>query len=372
VPRRGGSAAKYGARYEDRWCACCALRVLADEAAAIYIEQPGSEYEGFEFSIETDEGVEYHQAKRQRTGEGRWILASLAEAGVLRSFFDRLHEAGARCVFVSTNAAPELIELADRARKATSIQQFEGDFLDSAEWQGHFDWLKKAWEAPAEWCWEALRRVEVRTIDEQTLKEKVAFEVETRLMGGGKSAPGGLIEVLRDSVNLRLTAMDLWQALEREAGLVPNGLISSAQGVSLVTAANARFRRSRERGRIGGRLLPRAETGELKAALGESRVVLLQGQAGMGKSEVLSEFIEGLEAGGTPYLVCRLDRMQPSGTAAQLGADLGLSAAPPVALSALSSGAESVLIVDQLDAISTTSGRTQSFLMPLRRCCGWR
>jgi hypothetical protein len=41
MPMRGGTAAKYGIRYEDRWCAYCALRVLAEVALAIYIEPPG-------------------------------------------------------------------------------------------------------------------------------------------------------------------------------------------------------------------------------------------------------------------------------------------------------------------------------------------
>jgi len=82
MPLRGGSAAKYGARYEDRWCAVCAMRVLAEDASAIYIEQPGPEYEGFEFSIETDTGIEYHQCdrspsrQRQQAAHGGCALGS--------------------------------------------------------------------------------------------------------------------------------------------------------------------------------------------------------------------------------------------------------------------------------------------------------
>jgi hypothetical protein len=45
-----------------------------------------------------------------------------------------------------------------------------------------------------------------------------------------------------------------------------------------------------------------------------------------------------------------------------VGDQLGLAAAPPVALSAAAAGGESVLVVDQLDAISTTSGRNPEFL----------
>jgi len=128
MPLRGGSAAKYGARYEDRWCAVCTMRVLAEDAAAIYIERPEPEYEGFEFSIETDTGIEYHQVKRQRTGRGGWTLSALSKEGVLGAFASRLHEADSVCVFVSANEAPELEELADRAGNAESLQQFTSSF----------------------------------------------------------------------------------------------------------------------------------------------------------------------------------------------------------------------------------------------------
>ena len=113
------------------------MRVLSEEASAIYIERPGSEYEGFEFSLESDAGSNYHQAKRQKTGEGRWTLSALAEAGVLRAFFERLHEADASCTFISAHAAGELEELSDRARKADSAEQFTSQYLDSPSWRSH-------------------------------------------------------------------------------------------------------------------------------------------------------------------------------------------------------------------------------------------
>jgi hypothetical protein len=337
------------------------MRVLAEQASAIYIERPGPEYEGFEFHLETDAGTEYHQAKRQRSGEGRWTLGALAEEGVLRAFFERLHEPNSVCVFVSTNAAPELAELADRARNAESWEEFTGRFLDSPTWRSHYDSLRKAWETSEEWCWNALRRVRVRTVDEDTLTEQLALEAEVRLTGENKSAPAGLIEVVRDSLNQRLCADDLWAKLEAK-GLKPNPLITSNLGAVALRAANARFRRSRESGRIGGRLIARTETDKLQKALTGHRVVLLQGPAGMGKSEVLSELLDRLDQDGVPHLSLRLDRLKASATAARVGNELDLGAAPPVILAAAAAGKESVLVVDQLDAISTTSGRNPQFL----------
>ena len=159
MPMRGGTAAKYGIRYEDRWCAYCALRVLAEEASEIYIEPPGPDYEGFEFTLETPIGVQYHQAKRQKTGEGRWTLDGLADAGVLRAFFDRLHDAESSCTFVSAHAAAELDELSDRARKADSASEFISRYLDSTIWKSNLAHLAELWGVDQEWTWQALRRI---------------------------------------------------------------------------------------------------------------------------------------------------------------------------------------------------------------------
>jgi hypothetical protein len=361
MPLPGGAAAKYGARYEDRWTAVCAMRVLAEEASAIYIEQPGPEYDGFEFSLETHSGIEYHQVKRQRTGRGGWTLSALSKEGVLAAFASRLHEADSVCVFVSANEASELEELVDRALSAESVHQFTSRFLESGRWRSHFEWLTKEWDNSEEWCWQALRRVRVRNMDEASLAERVSLEAEVRLAGQDRSASAALIELLRDSANERLTADRLWSLLG-EKGLVPNPLTTSGLGAVALREANERFLRSRQSGRIAGRLIPRTDTGQLREAIAAQRVVLLQGSAGMGKSEVLSELLEQLDEEGIPHLAIRLDRLKRSASAAQIGEELGLAAAPPVVLAAAAAGAESVLVVDQLDAISTTSGRNPEFL----------
>jgi len=337
------------------------MRVIAENAEAIYIEQPGPEYEGFEFSLETHTGTEYHQAKRQKTGEGRWDLGALAEAGVLHSFFERLHETDASCVFASAHAAYELEELSDRARKAESFEQFRNQFLASAEWQAPFRRLSGVWKASDDWTWQALRRVHIRTVGEETLKEQVTFETEMRLSGGDRSASGGLIEVLRDSVNERLTAANLWERL-KEVGLTANPLTSGNLGVIALNAVNDRFERSRSGGRINNKLISRTETDELRLALDEERIVLVQGHAGMGKSEVLSELLDDFKRDAVPHLVVRLDRLNASATATQIGAELGLSASPAVVLAGAAAGQDSYLVVDQLDALSTTSGRNPEFL----------
>lgn len=359
MPRAGGPASKYGQRYEDRWTATYALKVLAGEASAIHLEGPNSDI-GFEFSLQTPTHTEYHQVKRQRTGEGRWSLAALAEVRVLDSFHERLRSPDAHCVFASSCSAHDLDELADSARASADWPEFERALEPRLKQKGRFEELCERWGATGEWSWEALRRVRVATVGERELVDFLLLAVEVQLEGPTKQGPAALIEILRDRVDQRLEATDLWTAL-RAHGFSPKET-GAAQPRAEAQRLNARFRRTRKATLIAGKLIPRPETATLEAALGEQRVVFLHGRAGAGKSDVLLELCERFEEGGATYLALRLDSQDPARTAQQLGEVLDLRGSPAAVLTKASVPERpAYLIIDQLDALSTTSGRNPRF-----------
>lgn len=359
MPRPGGAASKYGHRYEDRWTASCAMRILAGEVSSIELEGANSEI-GFEFSLQTPMGREYHQVKRQRAGEGRWSLAALAEARVLESFRERLRSPEATCVFASAHAAHPLDELIDEAAKTKSWPSFEQALRSRLALKGHFEDLCQRWDSEGEWSWAALRRVQVATSDERLLADRLTLQAELYMRGPSQRAPAALIEILRDRVDQRLDAEDLWRELQNH-GFTPrdrDGKLPQTE----VQRLNARFRRTRRATLIGGKLISRPETAQLERALGAERVVFLHGRAGAGKSDVLLELCDRLAARGAPYLALRLDRQDPAATAQQLGEGLGLPGSPAALLAQTSSQQNpGYLIIDQLDALSTTSGRNPRF-----------
>jgi hypothetical protein len=360
VPRAGGPASKYGQRFEDRWTAQCALRVLGGQAGAIELEGSNAEL-GFEFSLESANQTEYHQVKRQRGSEGRWTLAALEGAGVLANFKDRLaEEEDATCVFASTHSAFALEELADSARGSADLDEFEGRLEDRLVWKGHFEDLCAFWNANAEWTYAALRRVRVATISEAELADQIALQAELYLSGPSELAPAVLIEILRDKVDHRLEAVELRAELARR-GVEPRRLaIGDVAGE--IECANESFARSRRATLIGGRLIERPEIDRLERALEEEEVVFLHGAAGSGKSDVLYGLCERLREAGKPFLALRLDRQEEARSAQELGEGLGLSGSPTAVLAAARGTAErGYLIVDQLDALSSTSGRNPRF-----------
>lgn len=335
--------------------------MLRERAQAIRLEPPGKQGEGVEFWLRYDDRVEYHQVKRQRTGEGHWTLSALQDARVLRTLNERLIDPTAWCVFVSTHAADALDELSDRSRKAVSWTEFERDFLSEEKWRAEFDVLHRAWAEPdPARTFEALRRIRVETISENQLKALNALEAEITLEGDLGNALPVVVDVLRDKVSEYLKPHDLWKALEPH-GYEPAKWRGTPKLAVQLAEVNDRFRGSRRDTLIGGELIRRPETKQIHEALAKSRLLLVDGTAGTGKSDVLLQFIEELSADGVPYFALRLDRVTPTLRPEALGAELGLPASPPAVLAAVAQDQRAVFIVDQMDAVSTTSGRSPQF-----------
>ena len=88
----------------------------------------------------------------------------------------------------------------------------------------------------------------------------------------------------------------------------------------------------------------------------------MTGRAGTGKSGCVAEFVQSLKDDGIPVLAFRLDRIDPVKSTADLGQELGFEESPALLLGAAAEGHEqAVLVIDQLDSIGTTSGRTTGF-----------
>ena len=112
-------------------------------------------------------------------------------------------------------------------------------------------------------------------------------------------------------------------------------------------------------------LIPRPATQTLLSRLQETKASdsVLTGTAGGGKTGCIIELVDELRRREVPVAVLafRLDRLKPVSNTAELGQQLGLEESPALVLAAAAKGGEAVLIVDQLDAISTASGRNSDF-----------
>ncbi len=99
-------------------------------------------------------------------------------------------------------------------------------------------------------------------------------------------------------------------------------------------------------------------------AASRRRASQVTGKAGAGKTGCVIEVVDLLRAQGTPVLAFRLDRLQSATSTRDLGVRLELEESPVLVLAAAAEAMSrpGVLVIDQLDAVSTMSGRASDAL----------
>ena len=367
MPLPGGPADKFGNRYEHWWTVWQLVRVIDGQATSIRIEDPT--VDKAEFVLTAGDHQELHQAKRSHPS-GKWSLSSLKAEGLLRAIFDRLSEdSSARFVFVSGSDAPELRELTERAVSAENLGEFESTFLSANVQKEALTKLKSFWrDTDTATAYEILQRIEVRTIDERGLEEQVRESLLTRFLTKPNEACDALRSIIEDSIHKTIDGEFLVSTLQ-DRGFPLRKLTRPDAAPSLISDVTTRYLEAARRKLIQGTLIPRSSTRELLAKIRENTAkgadCVLTGKAGGGKTGCVIECVEALRQGASPAVVLafRLDRLAPGASTKELGEQLGLEESPAFVLvaAAESIAGEAVLVIDQLDAVSTTSGRSADF-----------
>ena len=355
----GGPASKRGNLYETSWTVSECVRMIGGETDAIRIEVPGVEMT--EFVVRVGARRERHQAKRSHPN-GKWSLSVLASDGLLQTIGDTLAGSGDdRFVFVSGSDAPELAALCEAANDAESVEEFSRDFLAAQGRKQSFEKLhRQYWKCDIPAAFERLRRIEVRTISERELEDMVRWGVQALFLGDPGKVRSELLTIVEHSVHRTLTRRQLVDALAR-CGYQVRRLSSPEHAGSAVETATDRYLDSARRRLIRGTLVRRAAAETLLSRLGEAATdCVVTGKAGSGKTACVVQITEALRERGWPVLSFRFDRALSVSTTTDLGRLLHLEESPVLVLTAAAeaAGRPGVLIVDQLDAVSTMSGRS--------------
>lgn len=338
-------------------------RVLRGQYGSIRLEPPGPEGQGIEFWLRCGDAREYHQVKRQGSRLGHWTLRELGDAGVLAAFRSHLGDGKAACVFVSSQDAHDLRELGERARSAADLAEFEREFA-KGEWGSRLDELVTCWSACSRSeAFSLLRRIHVRTIDEETLRRHAELELTPLVEGDTSAASDVLFAYALQSVHQELDSTRITDHLRRRGFNRPIWVDPHTLS-DVVQKANERYTIRLQRELIRGQLIQRGECAPVLAALQQDaakRGVVVTGGAGSGKSTVLLQVIESLKQQGIEVLAFRVDHLEPTQQPDQAGRQIGLPTSPVATLATLAKGRSCVLILDQLDAVSLISGRNPSF-----------
>ena len=358
----GGPADKLGNRYEKWWTIRECLRLPHGDADEIRIEPPG--VEKTEFVVTVGARREFHQVKR-RHPNGKWTLSELGsnKHRLLQAIGDALAGNDDRFVFVSGSDAPELTELCEAANDAESVEEFERTFLAAQGRKRSFERLLNCyWKCDAPTALDLLRRIEVHTISERDLEDQLRWGARALFLADPGKVLAELRAIVEDSVHCTMTRQDFVDALAQRGYLTRPCLSPEHAGIAVQEATDQYLDDARKK-LIRRRLVRRKATETLLSHLGEAATdSVVTGKAGSGKTACVVEVTETLRERGLPVLAFRLDRIQllSASTTTALGSHLDLEESPVLVLAAAAeaSGRPGVLIVDQLDAVSTMSGRS--------------
>lgn len=350
----GGAASKLGDRYEGWWTLVRLADVLKGKASTLRLEPPALEGAGIEFWID-EAGVRW--CEQAKDAQHTWTLNRLITEGVLPSVVGHLSD-GHSVRFVLSTSAAELEALVSRARAARSLTEYR-EILTGEQLPG-FERLARTWGVAETEAWNYLRRVWVEPCPVDYLRRLVQLTYELLLQGDPETTVNELRGWLDDLLHQILTAPMLWDRLRRK-GYARRLLVGDRTTVDALAATVERHRRRVEAMRPAhglvvqpfvARLLER-----LRAAEGR-QVLLVDGRAGMGKSTVAAEALQALRSEGWHAVTIRMDAVGADAqTAAAVGRTFDLMESPAVLLAGVAAGSPAVLLIDQLDAVSTYSGR---------------
>lgn len=354
----GGIAGKLGNRFEAKWTVQKLIEVFLGEADSLRFESIDPADHGVEFSLSRGDIKEWHQTKRQGA-KGNWTVGRLKREGVLTAALAKLSaDEDQVFVFVSEEPAKWLQDLSGKASIAQSVQEFEANL--SEDQRKELLALNNVWKTTSEQARLYLRRCRFEVLADTSLYSQI------RLLAGltFNEPVDTVFPLLRDylekNFNRELRTEDLRKELIESAHLTLRASLDPTLRECVIKATQ-RYLASYTPFRAGGETISRSQAKavvELLVKQDGPNVVLLTGSAGTGKSGVIRQVIQQLAELGISHLAFRVDRYLSAQSAKDLGRKLvGRSEDPVVTLASLGHQERSVLIIDQVDAVSEASGR---------------
>ena len=383
MPRPGGEADKLGNLYESIWTVDAVLGVFEGKSESITCESLGEESKGVEFHIKTTGGkLQFHSVKRQKTG-GDWSVSSLCTTNkkgnsVLGDLVEKFKNYNnAKLCFVSSTGANQLRELTERAASLDTLADFQKALSSSSNLLSLFDnQIISLCNSDEELAYQMLQSLEVVLISQKQLTHRVDQRIELLFYNKNRSklVPGTvrhfITEFVLDNLGRTITTQEIRELVDsKEVGHQDwKTNLSVNEAVSNV---NSRYISIVESELINSKQIPRPESREIAETVSnnKSQGVLLVAPGGYGKSCVLSQALNQLSAKNIPYIVVRMDSVSACKTPRQLGKQLDLPKSPAVVLAGIANNDPSVLVIDQLDAMSIVSGRNPELWEVFRHLC---
>lgn len=371
----GGLADKLGNRYEGRWLATCLLSLLNEKILSVTVEAIGDDEKGVDLRIVQKNGVsQFHQCKARNSSKEYWNLGDLASRKVISNLKYQLDRDTAHEFFFVSSIGSEVFQsICNFARRSDNnpdlfykekILKRGKDVQECFEKFCGYMSLNSAEESQLGQAFQYLKRTYITVFpDDHGAWQHLLDLTDSLLLGAPKTAVSSLLTYAEnnDRFGSPIYADELREFLA-ENDIHPKRLEHDSRIAPVIEVLQREFAESIYPQLIGGAPIHRSETSLLIDAIKNGQNVVVSGVAGYGKSGVLYELTEYLHQEKIPYLPIRLDRREPVNTATHFGQQVGLPDCPAFCLAALAGERQSVLILDQLDAIRWTSAHSNNAL----------
>jgi hypothetical protein len=352
----GGSADKLGNEYETWWTLLRVADILTGKAARIRLEPPLAEGAGIEFWID-EQGTRWFEQVKDAPAGGSWTIGRLTREGVLASVKEHLAN-GCEVRLVLSSAATVLAGISSRALKSVTVVEFHN--VLNADEVGELANVAAVWGTDAATTWRYLRHVHVEHLPREALRRLVHLTYERMVQADPEGAVDALGGWLTGHLQEVLTATEVWDYLSA-AGFPRRLLAGDPDTLAALTATVERQQRRADDIRPAMGLVEQPYVTQVVEQLEskeEHQVVIVHGRAGSGKSTAAASSISELARRGWYAAALRMDTVNPGTRSARaLGRDNDLAESPAILLDGVAEGSPAVLLVDQLDAVSTYSGR---------------
>lgn len=356
----GGIAGKLGNRYEAKWLVRQLLDVIAGKAEWLRFEGITSQFDGFEFAVGKCGLTEWHQTKINAP-HGNWTINALKRENVLAAFKSRLDaNCDDRCLFISQDPAKDLRSLTEKARTVNNLEEFTETL--SEDQHVKFNQLTKAWSTNEEYAYTWLKRCKVLIIPDAELEAFITSYSDLYFSPGGSSAFSVLRDYLENRFNKILPTEIVRADIRDESILTMKDWSLDPTLRERLCSKTDEYLQTYSPFGAGGSTIPRSQICELVEQISKPEgptAILLTGIAGAGKSGIIRGLINKLREIKVSHLALRIDHHLNHGTPQEIGQALtGRQESPVSTLKGLDPEQLSVLIIDQVDAVSEVSGRS--------------
>jgi hypothetical protein len=318
----GGPADKVGNQFEHWWTAHVIGELLTGAVSRIRLELPGEGGEGIEFVAHRD-GVAWGEQVKLRSGN--WTITKLDREGVLAGALTQVQR-GRKFKLIVSSAATPFDTLTSRSRGCIDVSEYVAA-LSSAD-AGEFTKIAKIWGIEPDQAFRVLRSMWLEVHSFENLRALVEAEFRLLFSDDPTVVLGEIRNFCDNHMHEEFTANQLWSHLESK-GFHRRHLAGDASSITSLRKTVERHARRVNDNRPDVGFVPSSHAAQLRGCLTNpdgKQLVVVDGNAGLGKSTIVAEIASELQAAGWVVAAANMSVVDSSAvTSTKLGDQLGLA-----------------------------------------------